>query len=318
MAIAPLDPAAIDAAVTRAHSLHRNNARGRNASYIPALAGADPDLFAVCAMTPDGHASTAGDVEHEFAIESVSKVFTLALVLEERGQRAVRATLGANATGGAFDSVLALERHHDKPTSPMVNAGAIAATGLVRAADAAERWRKIMDIQSAFAGRPLSMSAEINASEQATNGHNKAIAWLMHSAGTLSCDPMEACAVYTRQCSTMLTTVDLAVMGATLAAGGVNPRTGLRVMTHSNVSCLLAEMVTEGMYTQSGDWAYTVGVPAKSGVAGAVLAVVPGRLAVAAFSPRLNKAGNSVRGWYGVAEVVKRLKLSLFDNYDQR
>jgi glutaminase len=313
MATHPPDSAAIDSAVAQAHSRHRQNSRGRTAKYIPALADVDPSLFAICAMTPDGRTTAVGDVDHEFPIESISKVFTLALVIEERGHRAVRAKLGANPTGAAFDSVVALELHHDKPTSPLVNAGAMATTSFVPAADPADRSRKILDIQSAFAGRPLSISEEINASEQETNSHNKAIAWLLYSAGTLFCDPMDACAVYTQQCSTMLNTTDLATMGATLAAGGVNPRTGVRVMTDSNVRYVLAEMVMEGMYTQSGDWAYAVGVPAKSGVGGGVLAVVPGRLAVAAFSPKLNSAGNSVRGWFAVADVVNRLKLGLFD-----
>jgi glutaminase len=315
MATDPLDPAAIDSAVARAYSLHRNNSQGHNANYIPALADVDSGLFALCAMTPDGHIASIGDVEHEFPIESISKVFTLALVIEQHGHEAVRAKVGANPTGAAFDSVMALELHHDKPTSPLVNAGAIATTSFVQATDPSDRWRKILDVQSAFAGRPLSISEEINASEQATNAHNKAIAWLMYSAGTLYCDPMEACTVYTQQCSTMLTTADLATMGATLAAGGVNPHTGVRVIADSNAPYLLAEMVMEGMYTQSGDWAYTAGVPAKSGVGGGVLAVVPGRLAVAAFSPRLNAAGNSVRGWFAVAHVVNRLKLGLFGNH---
>jgi glutaminase len=313
MATDPPDSAAIDSAVAQAYSKHQNNSRGRTAKYIPALAAVDPNLFAVCAMTPDGRTAAIGDVEHEFPIESISKVFTLALVIEERGHRGVRAKLGANPTGSAFDSVLALELHHDKPTSPLVNAGAMVTTSFVQAADSADRWRKILDSQSAFAGRPLSISEEINASEQQTNSHNKAIAWLLYSAGSLFCDPMEACAVYTKQCSTMLNTTDLTTMGATLAAGGVNPRTGVRVMTESNVRYVLAQMVMEGMYTESGDWAYTVGVPAKSGVGGGVVAVVPGRLAVAAFSPKLNSAGNSVRGWLAVADVVNRLKLGLFD-----
>jgi glutaminase len=313
MATDPPDSAAIDSAVAQAYSKHQNNSRGRTAKYIPALAAVDPNLFAVCAMTPDGRTAAIGDVEHEFPIESISKVFTLALVIEERGHRGVRAKLGANPTGSAFDSVLALELHHDKPTSPLVNAGAMVTTSFVQAADSADRWRKILDSQSAFAGRSLSISEEINASEQQTNSHNKAIAWLLYSAGSLFCDPMEACAVYTKQCSTMLNTTDLTTMGATLAAGGVNPRTGVRVMTESNVRYVLAQMVMEGMYTESGDWAYTVGVPAKSGVGGGVVAVVPGRLAVAAFSPKLNSAGNSVRGWLAVADVVNRLKLGLFD-----
>jgi len=313
MATDPPDSAAIDSAVAQAYSKHQHNSRGRTAKYIPALAAVDPNLFALCAMTPDGRTAAIGDVEHEFPIESISKVFTLALVIEERGHRAVRAKLGANPTGSAFDSVLALELHHDKPTSPLVNAGAMVTTSFVQAADSADRWRKILDSQSAFAGRSLSISEEINASEQQTNSHNKAIAWLLYSAESLFCDPMEACAVYTKQCSTMLNTTDLTTMGATLAAGGVNPRTGVRVMTESNVRYVLAQMVMEGMYTESGDWAYTVGVPAKSGVGGAVVAVVPGRLAVAAFSPKLNSAGNSVRGWLAVADVVNRLKLGLFD-----
>ncbi|MGO9929714.1 MAG: glutaminase A [Mycobacterium sp.] len=315
MATEPLDPAAIESAVAHAYSLHRHNSEGHNANYIPALADVDSGLFALCAMTPLGHIASIGDVEHEFPIESISKVFTLALVIEQQGHVAVRAKLGVNATGAAFDSVLALELHHDKPTSPLVNAGAMATTSLVQATDSSDRWRKILDTQSAFAGRSLSLGAEVNVSEQATNAHNKAIAWLMFSAGTIFCDPMEACAVYTQQCSTMLNTADLATMGATLASGGVNPRTGARVIAGFNVPYLLAEMVMEGMYTQSGDWAYTAGVPAKSGVGGGVLAVVPGRLAVAAFSPRLNAAGNSVRGWFAVAEVVNRLELGLFGNH---
>ena len=315
MATDPLDPAAIDSAVAHAYSMHRHNSEGRNAKYIPVLTDVDSGLFALCAMTPDGHIASIGDVEHEFPIESISKVFTLALAIEQHGQAAVRTKIGANPTGAAFDSVMALELHHDKPTSPLVNAGAIATTSFVQATDPSDRWRKILDVQSAFAGRPLAISEEINASEQATNAHNKAIAWLMYSAGTLYCDPMEACTVYTHQCSTMLNTADLATMGATLAAGGVNPRTGMRVLADSNVRYVLAEMVMEGMYTQSGDWAYTAGVPAKSGVGGGVLAVVPGRLAVAAFSPRLNAAGNSVRGWFAVADVVNRLELGLFRNH---
>jgi glutaminase len=315
MATDPLDWAAIDSAVAHAYSSHRHNSAGRNAKYIPVLADVDSGLFALCAMTPNGHIASCGDVEHEFPIESISKVFTLALAIEQHGHGTVRNKIGANPTGAAFDSVMALELHHDKPTSPLVNAGAIATTSFVQATDPSDRWRKILDVQSAFAGRPLSISEEINASEQATNAHNKAIAWLMYSAGTLYCDPMEACAVYTQQCSTMLNTADLATMGATLAAGGVNPHTGARVMADSNVRYVLAEMVMEGMYTQSGDWAYAAGVPAKSGVGGGLLAVVPGRLAVAAFSPKLNAAGNSVRGWFAVADVMNRLKLGLFDTH---
>lgn len=307
-----VDAAAVDAAVTAAHRRHRDNSVGHNADYIPALATVDPGLFAVCAMTPDGRLSTAGDIDHEFPIESISKVFTLALVLEQHGQREVRTKIGADPTGMAFNSVLALELHHDRPMSPLVNAGAIATTSYVQADGADDRWSKILGTQSAFAGRQLRISDEVNASEQNTNAHNKAISWLLSSAGTVYCDPMEACDVYTRQCSTLITTVDLVTMGAALAAGGTNPVTGARVLAGTDVPYVLAEMMMEGLYTQSGDWAYAVGVPAKSGVGGGLLAVAPGRLAVAAFSPKLNRAGNSVRGWAAVEDVVNGLGLGLF------
>lgn len=312
MPVSAVDVDRLEHLVAEAYSTHRGDDGGHNADYIPALAQVDPALFGLCAMTPDGHCVTAGDVDVEFAIESVSKVFTLALALEQCGHAAVRAKIGADPTGGAFNSVLALELHHDRPLSPLVNAGAIATTSLVRATDADDRWRQILDIYRAFAGRPLRMSERIDASEQGSDAHNKGIAWLLASAGTIYSDPMEACAVYTRQCSTMVTTTDLAVMGATLAAGGINPRTGARVIAAANVPYLLAEMMMEGTYTQSGDWAYQVGVPAKSGVGGGLVAVVPGRLSIAAFSPRLNPAGNSVRGWNAIRDVVTGLDLGLF------
>lgn len=307
-----IDPESVDAAVAAAYARHRADRGGRNADYIPALAAADPGLFAVCAMSPDGHLSSAGDADHEFPIESISKVFTLALALEQHGDRSVRDKIGADPTGMAFNSVLALELHHDKPMSPLVNAGAIATTSFVEADGPEDRWSKILGVQSAFAGRQLAISAEVNASEQETNAHNRAISWLLSSAGNIFCDPMEACEVYTRQCSTLVSTVDLVTMGATLAGGGVNPRTGVRVTAATHVPYLLAEMMMEGLYTQSGDWAYTVGIPAKSGVGGGLLAVAPGRLAVAAFSSRLNPAGNSVRGWSAVEDIANELGLGLF------
>ena len=173
--------------------------------------------------------------------------------------------------------MLALELHNDKPMSPMVNAGAMTATSLASATDADDRWRQILQIQSDFAGRSISVSEQISASERATNFHNRAIAWLLFCGGYMYCDPMEACDVYTQQCSTLVTAVDLAIMGATLANGGINPVTAKRVIAQANVShVLLAEMTMEGLYTSSGDWAYTVGLPAKSGVGGGLVAVSPG------------------------------------------
>ncbi len=313
MALIPISPDLINKAVVDAHEKQKNKRGGKNASYIPMLAKVPSSLFAVCVATVDGQTFAAGDAGYEFALESISKVFTLALVIEQRGPREVLRKVGANATGHAFNSVSALEQHNDKPMSPLVNAGAIATASLVDAIDAEDRWRQILQVQSDFAGRQISISEEINASEQATNFHNRAIAWLLRDGGHIYCDPMEACDIYTRQCSTLVTTVDLAVMGATLASGGSNPLTGERVIAHAKVPHVLAAMTMEGIYTRSGDWAYSVGLPAKSGVGGGLVAVVPGQLAIAAFSPPLDKVGNSVRAQAAVAQIAHALQLGLFN-----
>lgn len=309
----PLSTDRIKTAVVDAYEKQKNKRGGKKASYIPVLANVDSTLFGVCVATVDGQTFTAGDSAYEFALESISKVFTLALVIEQRGPGELRRKVGTNATGLPFNSVLALELHNDKPVSPLVNAGAISTASLVNATGAEDRWRQILTVQSDFAGRQLSISEEINASEQDTNFHNRAIAWLLRDGGYIYCDPMEACEVYTRQCSTLVTTVDLAVMGATLASGGCNPLTGQRVVAHANVPHVLAEMTTAGVYTNSGAWAYTVGLPAKTGVGGGLVAVVPGQLAIAAFSPPLDKTGTSVRGQAAVAQIARTLQLGLFN-----
>ncbi len=313
MTIAPIAVDRIAEAVAAAHARHRHNHRGKNASYIPALAKVDPKLFGVCVATVDGQTFSAGDAGREFALESISKVFTAALAMEQVGPREFRRKVGADPTGAAFNSVLALELHNDAPMSPLVNAGAMTAASLVSATDAEDRWRQILQIQSDFAGRAISVSNAITDSERATNFHNRAIAWLLKCGGYMYCDPMEACDVYTRQCSTLVTVVDLAIMGATLAGGGINPVTDKRVIKQANVSRVLAEMAMEGLYTSSGDWAYTVGLPAKSGVGGGLVAVSPGKLAIAAYSPPLDKAGNSVRAQAAITQIANTLELGLFN-----
>jgi glutaminase len=306
------DTSAIDAAVSAAHAEMLKLSGGKNADYIPFLASVPSGLAAVAVVTRDGTVHEKGDSRYEFAIESISKVATLALVMETIGSAAVRAKIGADPTGLAFNSVMALELQGGKPMSPLVNAGAIATASLVPGATADERWAKILDMQSRLAGRPIAMSDEVNTSEQTTNFHNRAIAWLLFSAGTCYSDPMEALDVYTRQCSTLITAVDLATMGATLANGGVNPSTGERVVATDNVPPILSEMAMEGLYTASGDFAYLVGLPGKSGVGGGVLAVAPGKLAIAAYSPPLDPAGNSVRGLAAVGAVARALRLNLY------
>lgn len=310
------DDDAITAAIAAAWAHNKDKMGGANADYIAALASVDPDLFGISIVTADGRTFNAGDSGVEFAIESISKVFTMALAMEEIGAKAFRAKVGTDPTGLPFNSVMALALHGDKPMSALVNAGAISSTSLVPAADAENRWRKILGVQSEFAGRPISLSEEVNASEQTTNFHNRGIAWLLYSGGFVYSDPMDACDVYTRQCSTMITTTDLAVMGATLAVGGVNPITGDRVISAGNVPHILAEMTMEGLYEASGDWAYSVGLPGKSGVGGGIVCIAPGKLAIAAFSPRLDPFGNSVRAQAAITEIAKTLRLNLYLGFE--
>ena len=286
---------------------------GKNADYIPYLASVPSDLFGLAIVTTDGEVFKSGDADFAFALESISKVFTLALVMEDIGAPAVREKIGADPTGLPFNSVMALELHNGKPLSPLVNAGAIATTSLVPGDTADECWAKILDCQSRFAGRKMALSDEVNQSEQTTNFHNRGIAWLLFSAGSCYGDPMQAVDIYTRQCSTLVTTVDLATMGATLAGDGIHPITRERVIAAGNAAPVMAEMTIQWLYTYSGDWAYTVGLPGKSGVGGGILAVVPGVLAIAAFSPPLDPAGNSVRGLSAVAAAAGALQYNLYE-----
>ena len=307
-----IDLQALGRAVNDAHAKFATLEGGANANYIPYLAGVPSKLAGLAAVTVDGTVVKAGDTDYGFAIESISKVFTLALALEDVGPDEVHAKIGADPTGLPFNSVMALELHGGRPLSPLVNAGAMSTASLIKAGNREERWARILEMQGKLAGHEIKLSDEVNQSEQTTNFHNRAIAWLLYSAGTMYCDPMEACDVYTRQCSTLISTVDLATMGATLASGGINPVSGKRVLTASNVPHILAEMTMEGLYDSSGDWAYTVGLPGKSGVGGGILAVVPGVMAIAGFSPPLDPAGNSVRGQKMVAAVAQALGLSLY------
>ncbi|GAA5525983.1 glutaminase 1 [Microbulbifer aestuariivivens] len=308
----PLDKDHITALLEKAHSTYATNTTGANADYIPYLAKVPSQLFGIAVAFPDGSVLETGDTDYEFAIESISKVFNLALAIEQVGPEQLRQKVGADATGLPFNSVMALALHDEKPLSPLVNAGAMSTVSLIKAKDAEDRWQQVLDIQSRFAGRSISLSEEVNQSEQTTNFHNRGIAWILYSANSLYCDPMEACDVYTRGCSTLVTARDLALMGATLANGGVHPLTKEQVVSPQNVPRILSEMVMEGLYTASGDWLYSVGLPGKSGVGGGILAVAPGKLAISVFSPPLDKAGNSVRGQLVAEYICRELGLSIF------
>lgn len=307
-----MDGLLIQSELEKSYAKTKTTQGGKNADYIPFLASVPADLFGIAVVTASGETYKIGDTEYEFAIESISKIFTLALVMDQSGKEAVRKKIGTSPTGLPFNSVMALELHHGKPLSPLVNAGAIATASLVAGDNAEEVWAKILNNQSQFAGRSIKLSEAVNTSEQETNFHNRAIGWLLYSAGSCYCDPLRAVDVYTRQCSTLISTEDLAVMGSALANGGVNPRTKQRVMKAEHVAPILAEMMMEGFYTSSGDWAYSVGLPGKTGVGGGVLAIVPGKMAIAAFSPPLDEAGNSVRAQAAIAAFANGMGFNVF------
>jgi glutaminase len=303
----------IQGAVDAAWAKYRALDEGKNADYIPALAKVDPRLFGIALVTVDGKVFKKGDVASPFSIQSISKVFTLASALETAGDEAVLEKVGVDATGQVFNSIVAIEQHRGQEMNPFVNPGAIATTSLVAGKTPEEKWARIIGIHEAFAGRKLEVNQEVYRSESDTNERNRAIAVLMHAYGRLYDDPLVTTDLYTRQCSISVTASDLATMAATLANGGKNPITGKQVIAQAHVQRVLAVMATAGLYDDSGIWLYRVGLPAKSGVGGGLIAVAPGRFGIAAFSPPLDAAGNSVRAQKAIRDVAAALHASPYD-----
>lgn len=297
--------------VTEAHASFKSVKEGKNADYIPYLAKVDPNLFGIVIVTVKGEVYTAGDSDYAFAIESISKPFTMGLVMQEHGAEAILKKIGVEPTGMPFNSVMAVEIHKGA-VNPLVNAGAMASVSLVKAASADERWDKILTTYSKFAGAKLHLNQEVYKSEADTNQHNRGIAELLYSYERLYADPLETTNVYTKQCSVGVTAKQLATMGATLANGGVNPVTGEQVIEAKHVPKILAVMMMAGFYDESGMWAWNTGLPAKTGVGGGIVAVVPGKFAIAAFSPPLDEAGNSVRAARAIRSIGEKLGVSLF------
>lgn len=302
----------LQALVDETYAKFKDDQSGKNADYIPYLASVPSELFGIAIVTVDGKVYTAGDTGYSFSIQSCSKVFTLAEIIEESGEDEVLKKIGVEPTGMAFNSITALGLHNNTAINPLVNAGAMASVSMVQATSADERWNKILAFESAFAGEPLKLIDDVNKSEGDTNFRNRGIAFILYNGQHLFCDPLEACDIYTRQCSIGVTARQLAVMGATLANGGVNPVTQQRCMSSKHVPRVLAVMMMAGFYDESGKWAYTAGLPAKTGVGGGIVAVVPGKMAIVGFSPRLNEAGNSVRATEAINHIAQQLDFNLF------
>lgn len=274
-----------------------SDASGAPADYIPELATADPDLLGAAFATVDGEVYGAGDLDVELTIQSISKPFVYALALADRGFDAVLAKVGVEPSGEAFNEI-SLERGSGRPLNPMINAGAITTHSLAgsQELDAGARLERVVAGLSAFAGRRLEIDDGVCASELENAHRNLAIAHMLRSHGILDEDPTAVVGGYTRQCSLLVTVRDLALMAATLANRGVNPRTGERVVPERAVRQVLSVMSTCGMYDAAGDWATQVGIPAKSGVAGGLIGALPGQIGIATYSPRLDSHGTSVRG----------------------
>ena len=302
------------AAVDSAYKQFQNLKEGKNADYIPALAKVDPKLFGIAVVTADGKVHTAGNVKTEVSIQSISKVLTMAQVIQEQGADAISKTIGVDATGARFNSIIAIEGVRSvigagaPEMNPLVNPGAIATTSKVRGATADAVWAKIIGIHNDMAGRQLTVLQEVYKSEADTNQRNQAIGALMLAYGYIKSNWQQAVDLYTRQCSIGVNAQDLATMAATLAFGGRNPVTGKQIIDASKVPGILAVMATAGLYDDSGKWLFLTGLPAKSGVGGGLMAVSPGKFGIAVVSPPLDDAGNSVRGQRAIADISNALR----------
>ncbi|HCB1679258.1 TPA: glutaminase A [Citrobacter braakii] len=298
--------------IDQAHQKYKSNHDGKVADYIPALATYSPNNFAITIATVDGKIYQVGDVNKPFPMESLSKVFTMALAMEQHGPQVVLDKLGANATGMPFNSGLAVELTKGAPENPLVNAGAMSTVSLIEAKDKTDRWNKILNNLNVWADATLTVNEPVFKSEMETNQHNQALAKLMESYNSFYGNTDEAVEIYTRQCSVDITVEQLAKMGAVLANKGKSPFNGKQLLNEKYVPQVLAEMAIAGLYDGSGKWLYNVGIPAKSGVGGGMVAVVPGEYAIAVYSPPLDEAGNSVRAQKTIEYVAEATKANVF------
>ncbi|AUT00635.1 glutaminase A [Nostoc sp. CENA543] len=303
---------ALSDVINELHDKYKSLQDGIVANYIPELAKVNPDLFSICIVTVDGHVYEVGDSQQLFTIQSISKVFAYGLALEDHGRDYVLTRVGVEPTGDAFNAII-LDEQSKRPYNPMVNAGAIATTSLIKGAGATERLNRLLDMFRRYIGHDVFVDISVFTSERSTGHRNRAMAHLMLNFGMINQNIEEALDLYFQQCAVMVDCRDLAVMAATLANRGTNPITGEQAVDKRYIKDILSVMYTCGMYNFAGEWAYKVGIPAKSGVCGGILAVVPHKMGIAVFSPPLDHRGNSVRGVKVCEELSQRLGLHLFD-----
>ena len=297
-------------AIDNAFAKNKNLKGGHNANYIKELALVDSNIYGIAIVTVDGKVYTKGDLASRVSIQSISKVFTLARVIDESGAKAVMDKIGVDATGLRFNSIIAIELQKGKEINPLVNPGAIASVSMIKGADSTAKWKNILDTHSAFAGEKLYVNQPVYVSEAGDNLRNQAIAHLLLAYGRMYFDPVQATDVYTKQCAINVNAKDLAVMAATLANGGINPATKAKVVSPEACAFTMSVMATAGLYDDSGQWLYATGLPGKSGVGGGIIAVCPGKFGIAVISPPLNAAGNSVKAQQTIYEIVKALQVN--------
>ena len=311
--IQKIDKQTVRAAVEAAYDRCKEEQGGKNANYIPYLAGVPSTLFGIAACLPDGDVVAVGDTDYVFGIESVSKVPTAILAMNQYGAKEILDRIGADATGLPFNSIMALLLEKEHPSTPLVNAGAISACSMIRpTGDADGKWRAIVSFVADLTGSEVEVIDELYRSETATNFNNKSIAWLLKNYARIYDDPELSLDLYTRQCSLGVTARQLAVMAATIASGGVNPLTRKEVFKPGLAPKITSMMATVGFYEHTGDWLFTTGLPAKTGVGGGIMGVVPGVMGLAAFAPPLDEAGNSVKAQRALAYIAGRLNLGVF------
>ncbi|MFI3302654.1 MAG: glutaminase A [Rikenellaceae bacterium] len=299
-----------------AYNLTKPDTSGKNADYIPYLANIDSDLFAITICLPNGEVFGIGDEGYRFGIESISKVSTALLAMNQHGANEILKKIGADATGLPFNSIMAILMESEHPSTPLVNAGAISACSMISpVGDSLSKWGAIIDFMEALTSSKLEVIDELYKSESDTNFNNKSIAWLLRNYDRIYDDPDIALDLYTRQCSVGISTQQLAIMAGTIAHSGINPLNGEMVFNSYLSSCIVSMMATVGFYEHTGDWMFSTGVPAKSGVGGGVMAVVPGVMGIAAFSPRLDESGNSVRAQAAISHIANSLNLNVYSPY---
>lgn len=305
----------LKAAVNAAYTSLKENREGRNADYIPYLANVDSQLFGIAVCLPGGETITVGDSNYRFGIESISKVATAILVLKEYGAETLLDMIGADATGMPFNSVLAILLENEHPSTPLVNAGAISAVSMVRpVGNSRGKWEAIERNIEELCGSRAPLIDELYRSESVSNHNNRAIAWLLKSYNRIYDDPEMSLDLYTRQCSLGVTAKQLSIMAATIALDGYNPVTKREVFPKNLASKVTALMSTTGFYERTGDWMFSVGIPAKTGVGGGIIGVLPGTFGIAAFAPPIDSAGNSVKAQLAIRHIMKELRLSIFSS----